>query len=102
MLLRYLKRARSRSLIWPPSWGPHGPPDMPELRREGILTGVRSIGNRLAVTVRFKGHDYVTLLEEWKPPPTVEQVLAAPDTCRRPVTPAVAGVDVGSHLPLVA
>jgi len=30
VLLRYLKRARSRSPIWPPSWGPHGPPDTTE------------------------------------------------------------------------
>jgi hypothetical protein len=91
MLLRYLKRARSRSPIWPPSWGPHGPPDTTELRRNGILTSVLSIGNRLSVTIRFQGRDYVTLLDEWQPPPSVDQSIQQ-----------VAGVDVGSHLPAAA
>jgi hypothetical protein len=102
MLLRYLKRARSRSPIWPPSWGPHGPPDTTELRRDGILTSVRSIGNHLSVTIRFQGRDYVTLLDEWKPPPSVEQVLAALTAAVGQSVQQVAGVDVGSHLPLAA
>jgi hypothetical protein len=102
MLLRYLKRSRSRSPIWPPSWGPHGPPDTTELRRNGILTSVLSIGNRLSVTIRFQGRDYVTLLDEWKPPPSVEQVLAALMAAVGQSVQQVAGIDVGSHLPLVA
>jgi hypothetical protein len=102
VLLRYLKRARSRSPIWPPSWGLHGPPDTPELRQDGILTSVRSIGNRLAVTIRFQGRDYVTLLDEWKPPPSVEQVLAALMAAVGQSVQQVAGVDVGSHLPRAA
>src|ERR1700704_1318570 len=102
MLLRYLKRARSRSPIWPPSWGAHGPPDTTELRRDGILTSVRSIGNHLSVAIRFQGRDYVTLLEEWKPPPSVEQVLAALTAAVGQSVQQVAGVDVGSHRPLAA
>ena len=102
MLLRYLKRARSRSPIWPPSWGPHGPPDTTELRRDGILSSVRSIGNHLSVTIRFQGRDYVTLLDAWKPPPSVEQVLAALMAAVGQSIQQVAGVDVGSHLPAAA
>ena len=102
MLLRYLKQARSRSPIWPPSWGPHGPPDTTELRRDGILSSVRSIGNHLSVTIRFQGRDYVTLLDAWKPPPSVEQVLAALTTAVGQSIQQVANVDVGSHLPLTA
>ena len=102
MLLRYLKRARSRSPIWPPSWGPHAPPDTAELRRDGILTSVRSIGNHLSVTVRFQSREYVALLDEWKPPPSVEQVLAALTAAVGQSVQQVAGVDVGSHLPVAA
>lgn len=102
MLLRYLKRARARSPIWPPSWGPHGPPDTPQLRREAILTSVLSIGSRLSVSIRFRGDDYVALLEEWKPPPSVEQVLAALTAAVGQSVQQVANVDVGSHLPLPA
>src|ERR1700730_2158590 len=102
MLLRYLKRARSRSPISPPSWGPHGPPDTPELRRDGSLTSVLLIGSRLSVSIRFQGHDYVALLEEWNPPPSVEQVLGALTTAVGQSVQQVAGVDVGSHLPVTA
>ena len=102
MLLRYLKRARSRSPIWPPSWGPHGPPDTPELRRDGNLISVLLIGSRLSVSIRFQGHDYVALLEEWNPPPSVEQVLGALTTAVGQSVQQVAGVDVGSHLPVAA
>jgi hypothetical protein len=66
------------------------------------LTSVRSIGNRLAVTIRFQGRDYVTLLDEWKPPPSVEQVLAALMAAVGQSVQQVAGVDVGSHLPRAA
>jgi hypothetical protein len=66
------------------------------------LTSVRSIGNHLSVTIRFQGRDYVTLLDEWKPPPSVEQVLAALTAAVGQSVQQVAGVDVGSHLPLAA
>jgi hypothetical protein len=66
------------------------------------LTSVLSIGNRLSVTIRFQGRDYVTLLDEWKPPPSVEQVLAALMAAVGQSVQQVAGVDVGSHLPLAA
>jgi hypothetical protein len=35
---------------------------------EGILTDVRRIGNRLSLTVRIKGADHITLLDEWNAP----------------------------------
>ena len=66
------------------------------------MTSVRSIGNHLSVTIRFQGRDYVTLLDEWKPPPSVEQVLAALTAAVGQSVQQVAGVDVGSHLPLAA
>jgi hypothetical protein len=93
---------RSRSPIWPPTWGPHDLQDTTGLRRDGILTSVLSIGNRLSVTIRFQGRDYVTLLDEWKPPPSVEQVLAALMAAVGQSIQQVAGVDVGSHLPAAA
>ena len=99
MLLRYLKRARSRSPIWPPSWGPHSPADTTELRRDGILTSVRSIGNHLSVTIRFQGREYVALLDKWKPPPSVEQVRAALTGAVGQSVQQVAGVDVGNVRP---
>jgi hypothetical protein len=66
------------------------------------LTSVRSIGNHLSVTVRFQGREYVALLDEWKPPPSVEQVLAALTAAVGQSVQQVAGVDVGSHLPVAA
>jgi hypothetical protein len=66
------------------------------------LTSVLSIGSRLSVTIRFQGRDYVTLLDAWKPPPSVEQVLAALTAAVGQSVQQVAGVDVGSHLPLAA
>jgi hypothetical protein len=66
------------------------------------LTSVLSIGNRLSVTIRFQGRDYVTLLDEWQPPPSVEQVLAALMAAVGQSIQQVAGVDVGSHLPAAA
>ena len=96
MLLRNLERARSRAPIWPPSWTPHGPPDTPELRRHGILASARSIGNRLSVTVRFQGHDYVTLLDEWMPPPSLERLLAALTAAVGQCIEEVGDVEVGA------
>jgi hypothetical protein len=48
-----------------------------KLWREGVLTTVLRIGNRLSVTIRFDGSDHVVLLGEWKSPPTVDEVEAA-------------------------
>ena len=87
MLLRYLKRARSPSFIWPPSWGRQGPRDTPRLDSEGTLVAIRRIGNRLSVIVRFDGQDYVALPHEWKPPPTVEQVAATLERSAWPSPP---------------
>ena len=98
MLLRDLARARSGSPIWPPSWTPHGPPDTPELRRRGILASARSIGNRLSVTVRFQGHDHVTLLEAWTPPPSLERLLAALTAAVGQCIEEVGDVEVGDAL----
>jgi hypothetical protein len=47
------------------------------VRREGLLVGVRRIGPRLSLTLRFKGQDYVALLDEWIAPPTIDAVDAA-------------------------
>ena len=77
MLLRYLKRARSRSFIWPPVGSGSELRDTAKLRLEGVLTNVLRIGDRLSVTIRFEGRDHVTLLGEWKPPPTVNEVETA-------------------------
>ena len=81
MQLRYLKRAGARSFVWPPAGSPDGLRDTAKLRLEGILTNVLRIGNRLSVTIRFEGRDYVVLLDEWKPPPTTDEV--AGDWARR-------------------
>jgi hypothetical protein len=80
MRLRYLKRkyARRPSYVWPPAWGgPYGLRDTPAVSREGVLTDVRRIGHRLSLTVRFNRQDYVALLDEWNPPPTIDNVEAA-------------------------
>ena len=66
------------------------------------MSSVRSIGNHLSVAIRFQGRDYVTLLDAWKPPPSVEQVFAALTAAVGQSVQQVAGVDVGSHLPLAA
>jgi len=77
MLLRYLKRAGSRSFIWPPEGTGNELRDTAKLRLEGVLTNVLRIGDRLSVTIRLEGRDHVALLGEWKPPPTVDEVEAA-------------------------
>src|ERR1700730_13184871 len=95
MLLRNIERTWSRSPVCPPSGTPHGPPDTPELRRRGLLAAARSIGNRMSVTVRFQGHDYVTLLEEWMPPPSLERLLAALTAAVGQCIEEVGDVEVG-------
>ena len=75
--LRYLKRAGSRSFVWPPTGGHRGVRDTAKLRLEGVLTNVLRIGDRLSVTIRFESSDHVALLPEWKPPPTVDEVEEA-------------------------
>jgi hypothetical protein len=77
MLLRYLKGAGSRSFIWPPVGSGSELRDTAKLRREGVLTNVLRIGDRLSVTIRLEGRDHVAMLGEWKPPPTVDEVEAA-------------------------
>jgi hypothetical protein len=75
MRLRYILRkySRYRSYIWPPA-GPYGTRSG---AWEGILTEVRRIGDRLSLTVRIKGADHVTLLDEWNAPPSVDAVEVA-------------------------
>jgi hypothetical protein len=75
MRLRYIRRkySRHRSYIWPPA-GPYGTSNV---AWEGILTDVRRIGDRLSLTVRIKGADHITLLDEWNAPPSVDAVEAA-------------------------
>ena len=78
MQLRFLKRARSKSNVWPPCGdGRYDLRDSTRLREGGILTGVSRIGNRLSVTIHFDGRDHVTLLHEWTEPPTIDEVHTA-------------------------
>jgi hypothetical protein len=49
----------------------------PAVWREGVLTSVRRIGYRLSLTLRFNRQDYVALLDEWNPRPTIDDVEAA-------------------------
>jgi hypothetical protein len=97
MRLRYLRRkhTRYRSYVWPPAWG--GPYGLGSVG-EGLLTEVRRIGNRLSLTVRFKGHDYVALLDEWTPPPTVDQAEQALTRAIGWTIEAVGEVDVSGKL----
>jgi hypothetical protein len=85
MQLRYLKR----SFVWPPVGSRDGLRDTAKLRLEGVLTSVLRIGDRLSVTIRFEGRDYVVLLDEWKPPPATDEVEAA---LRRGVSQTVQAV----------
>jgi hypothetical protein len=80
MRLRYIRRkySRHRSYVWPPAWGgPYGLLDSPAVRQEGALTSVRRIGQRLSLTLRFNHQDHIGLLDEWNPPPTIDDVEAA-------------------------
>jgi hypothetical protein len=78
MQLRFLKRAGSRQMVWPPTeGGRYGLPDSPQLRETGVLAAVSRIGHRLSVTIEFEGGSHVALLSPWVEPPTIEQVHAA-------------------------
>ena len=75
MQLRFLKRARSKSNVWPPSeGGRYGLRNSPEVQEAGVLTAVSRIGNRLSVTIQFEGRQHIMLLDEWAAPPTIEEV----------------------------
>jgi hypothetical protein len=76
MRLRYIKRAHARwqGSIWPPRFGS---PVVPTYARaNGVLIAVHRIGHRLALTIRYEGQDYVTLLDPWKSPPTLDEMEA--------------------------
>ena len=96
MQLRFLKRARSRLNVWPPSeGGRYGLRDSPQLQETGVLIAVSRIGNRLSVTIQFEGRQHIALLHEWAEPPSIDQVHAA---LRRAVGKRVAevgAVDIG-------
>ena len=78
MQLRFLKRAGSRLMVWPPTeGGRYGLPDSPQVRETGVLSAVSRIGNRLSVTIEFEGRSHVAFLYPWVEPPTIEQVHAA-------------------------
>jgi hypothetical protein len=59
-----------RRRIWPPSGLP------PEARNQGTLVGVRRMGDRLGLTILYHERDYTGWLDEWNPPPTIDQVEA--------------------------
>jgi hypothetical protein len=81
--------------VWPPAWG--GPYGLGSIG-EGLLTEVRRIGHRLSLTVRFKDHDYVALLDEWAPPPTLDQAERALTRAIGWTIEAVGEVDVSGKL----
>jgi len=67
-----------QAAAWPPMIYTHtqvkwAGPDV--LAKEGILKGVRRVGDRLSLTVSHEGADYVTSLEV-QPPPTVNAIEA--------------------------
>jgi hypothetical protein len=53
----------------------------------------------VSVSIRFQGHDYVTLLKERTPLPSTEQVLAALTAAVGQRVQEVGDIDVGSNLP---
>jgi hypothetical protein len=93
MQLRYVKRVGARSFVWPPVRSRDGLKDTAKLRLEGVLTNVLRIGGRLSVTIQFEGSDHVALLDEWKPPPTIDEVEAALRLGVRQTVQAVGLVD---------
>ena len=95
--IRKMDRGSSKSYVWPPVW--QAPP---ALRDAGVLTNVRRIvGHRLSLTVRFDRQDYVPLLDEWKPPPTIDAVEAALSTMiGKRVSRRLGEVKAGSAVPL--
>jgi len=74
--------------------------DTAKLRREGVLTNVLRIGDRLSVTIRLEGRDHVAMLGEWKPPPTVDEVEAALRRGVGKTVQAVGAVETGGQQPL--
>jgi hypothetical protein len=70
MHLRDLKSAHGRGKVWPPSWD--GLPD--GVWEKAILIAVRRIGKRLSVTARDENNEDIAFLDDWKPPPSIEEV----------------------------
>ena len=93
--IRKMDRGSSKSYVWPPVWQAPA-----ALRDAGVLTNVRRIGHRLSLTVRFDRQDYVALLDEWKPPPTIDAVEAALSTMIGKRVSRLGEVEVGSAVPL--
>jgi hypothetical protein len=65
-----------------------------------VLTHVRRIGHRLSLTVRFDRKDYVTLLDEWRPPPPIDAVEAALSAMIGKRVSRLGEVEVGSAVSL--
>jgi hypothetical protein len=70
MHLRDLKSAHGRGSVWPPSWD--GLPDGAWER--AILVAVHRIGKRLSVAARDEAKEDIAFLDEWKAPPSIEEV----------------------------
>jgi hypothetical protein len=49
------------------------------------------------VTIQFEGSDHVALLDAWKPPPTMDEVEAAPRRGVSQTVHAVGLVDTQEH-----
>ena len=82
MKIRRLKRKSGETVVsvWPPQWAfPHRPGDMLALGEEGVLESVLLRGDRLLLTLKYKGREYIGSLQWDAPPPlvAVEKVLHA-------------------------
>jgi hypothetical protein len=98
MQLRFLRRAGSRLMVWPPTeGGRYGLPDSPQLREAGLLTAVSRIGHRLSVTIEFEGQAHVVLLHPWVEPPTLEQVHATLRSAVGSRVSEVGEMDIGDN-----
>ena len=76
----------NRLLIWPLRvWTSHGG-DSFAVSQHAVLAGVRRIGDRLTIAVKYDNREHTGSLE-WDPPPAVEAVEA--------VLRAYLGIEIG-------
>jgi hypothetical protein len=58
-----------------------------------------ALGHRLSLTIEYKNHNYVALLDEWKPPPPIDAVEAALVTMLGKSVSRIGNVEVGVTSP---